>query len=378
MSQTSEQAIDEAVDRALAERRIVGAVVLVARDGEQVYRRAAGLADRETGRPMRPDTVFRWSSLTKPVIAATTMALVERGVLDLTSPVTRWLPGFRPALPSGERPEITVDHLLLHTAGLRYGFGDPTGAYPAAGISDGLDRTELTLAENVDRIASVPLLFPPGTGWAYSVGYDVLGAVIESATGRPLPDVVAELITGPLGLTAGFSLPRTAEPATPYVNGDPEPVRLDEAVPVPFDPRPLLMSPERIFDPGQFPSGGAGMAGTADDLMILLETLRSGGGPVLRPETVAEMLPSRTEREAQPGVTGGFGRGWAVVLDPTVEGSPLSAGSLSWGGVYGHSWAVDLERRITVVVCTNTTLEGMVGRFPAEVIAGATLPERRL
>ncbi|MFC7620429.1 serine hydrolase domain-containing protein [Microlunatus sp. GCM10028923] len=365
-------AVDAAIDAALAERRIVGTVVLIAEDGELAYRRAAGLADRETGRPMTEETWFRWSSLTKPITAATTMALVERGVLDLTSPITRWLPDFRPALADGTRPELTVDQLLLHTSGLRYGFGDPTGDYPAAGISDGLDRTTLTLADNLARIARVPLLFEPGTEWAYSVGYDVLGAVIESATGRPLPDVVAELITGPLGLSARFAVESGERLATPYADGVPEPVRLLEANPVPFgDLGVLRMSPERILDAGQFPAGGAGMAGPAGDLLSFLEAIRTGGGPILAAETVAGMLPSRIAREVAPGVTGGFGRGWSVIIDPAAEGSPLSAGSISWGGVFGHSWAVDLERGITIVSCTNTALEGMWGRFPAEVFAAA-------
>lgn len=367
------EAVDEAIERALTERRIVGTVVLIAKDGEIGYERAAGLADREAGRPMELDTVLRWSSLTKPVTAAATMALVERGVLDLTSPITRWLPDFRPALPSGEQPKITVDHLLLHSAGLRYSFGDPTAAYEEAGISDGLDLSSLTLAENLDRIAQVPLLFEPGTSWAYSVAYDVLGAVIESATGQSLPEVIGELVTGPLGMLARFALDSADGLASAYGDGDPEPVLLDESNSVLFNGLPLRMSPGRILDQDQFPAGGAGMAGTARDLMILLETLRTGGGSILRAETVAEMLPSRIPREVMPGVTGGFGRGWSVIVDPAAEGSPLSAGSISWGGVYGHNWAIDLERNLTIVSCTNTALEGMWGRFPAEVTAGAVV-----
>ncbi len=365
------EAVDEAIDAALAERRIVGAVVLVAQDGELRYVRAAGLADREAGAPMAVDTRFRWSSLTKPVTAATTMALVERGVLDLTSPITRWLPDFRPALPDGSRPVITVDHLLLHSAGLRYVFGDETGDYLAAGISDGLNLSRHTLAENVELIGRIPLQSEPGTAWNYSVAYDVLGAVIESATGRPLPDVVAELVTGPLGLSATFALDGAEGLAIPYQDGDPEPTLIQDDVPLSLEGLPLAMAPSRILDHDQFPSGGAGMAGTAQDLLILLETIRTGGGSILSAETVAGMLPSRISREVVPGVTGGFGRGWSVIVDPAAEGSPLSAGSISWGGVYGHTWAVDLERQLTIISISNTSLEGLFGRFPGEVIAGA-------
>jgi CubicO group peptidase (beta-lactamase class C family) len=111
-------ALDDALDRALAERRVVGAVVQVAREGEVVYGRAAGLADRESGSVMGDDTVFRLSSLSKPICTAAVMALVEQGVLALDEPVTSWLPDFRPRMPSGQQPTITVHHLLTHTAGL--------------------------------------------------------------------------------------------------------------------------------------------------------------------------------------------------------------------------------------------------------------------
>jgi CubicO group peptidase (beta-lactamase class C family) len=114
--------LDKAIDGAIAEQRIVGAVVLVARDGRLVCHRAAGLADREAGRALSEDGVFRLASLTKPMVAAAAMGLVEEGTLKLTDPVTKWLPGFHPALADGTQPVITVRHLLTHTSGLSYGF----------------------------------------------------------------------------------------------------------------------------------------------------------------------------------------------------------------------------------------------------------------
>jgi len=115
---TRAPAIDAAIDQALVDARIVGAVVLVARDGAIVYRRAAGLADRERGVPMREDAVFRLASLSKPLVTAAALRLVERGRIALADPVTRYLPDFRPALANGETPTITLRHLLTHTAGL--------------------------------------------------------------------------------------------------------------------------------------------------------------------------------------------------------------------------------------------------------------------
>src|SRR4249920_3743339 len=115
-------AIDGAIDSALAEKRIVGGVVLVMQDGAIVYRRAAGLADRERNVPMREDAVFRLASLTKPLVTAAALRLVELGKIALADPVTRYLPDFRPALPNGTVPVITLRHLLTHTAGLAYRF----------------------------------------------------------------------------------------------------------------------------------------------------------------------------------------------------------------------------------------------------------------
>ncbi len=132
-------AIDAAIGRALEEQRIVGAVVLIARDDNIVYRRAAGLADRERGTPMREHAVFRLASLTKPLVTAAALRMVELGRIALVDSVTKYLPGFRPALPNGETPEITLRHLLTHTAGLSYGFMQPPdGSYHRAGVSDGL------------------------------------------------------------------------------------------------------------------------------------------------------------------------------------------------------------------------------------------------
>jgi CubicO group peptidase (beta-lactamase class C family) len=130
------------VDTAVAEQRLVGTVVLVARDGKVVYHRAAGLADREAGRPMREDAVFRFSSVTKPFVSVAVMKLVEDGVLRLDDPVTRWLPDFKPKLADGTTPVITLRQLLNHTSGLTYGLAEkPSHPYHTLGVSDGIDNS---------------------------------------------------------------------------------------------------------------------------------------------------------------------------------------------------------------------------------------------
>ncbi len=162
--------IDAVIDAAIAENRVAGAVVLVSRDGESVYARAAGFADREAGKAMEIDTLFRLSSVSKMFVSVAAMVLVRKGKLSLDAPVTTWLPDFRPPSPDGEVQPISIRHLLTHTSGLGYGFFEPAdGPYHRAGVSDGMDLSDLTLDENVQRIGSVPLLFAPGMAWHYSL-----------------------------------------------------------------------------------------------------------------------------------------------------------------------------------------------------------------
>ncbi|BEO23165.1 hypothetical protein SMQC20_17490 [Serratia marcescens] len=188
---SSANAIDGAIEKALREKRLVGAVVLVAQGGEIVYRRAAGMADREAGKPMACNTLFRLASVSKPIVSTAALALMARGDMRLDDPVTRWLPDFRPRLADGTVPLLTLRHLMTHTAGLSYRFFQPEGGcYARLGVSDGMDEAALSLPENVRRIASAPLLAPPGAEWRYSIATDVLGAVIERASGLPLAQAV--------------------------------------------------------------------------------------------------------------------------------------------------------------------------------------------
>ena len=147
-------ALDAVILEAVSSGHIVGATVIAAKDGEIVYRRAAGFADRETRRPMTENEVCRLASMTKPIVCVTALALIDGGRLGLEDPVTQWLPEFRPKLPNGREPVITVRHLLTHTAGLTYGFLEAEdGPYHRLGVSDGLDHSGLSLEENLRRIA---------------------------------------------------------------------------------------------------------------------------------------------------------------------------------------------------------------------------------
>jgi CubicO group peptidase (beta-lactamase class C family) len=381
MTLSLQERLDDVVDRALAERRIVGAVVLVSHRGERAYERAAGLADREAGRPMALDTVFRFSSVTKPIVAASALVLAERGVLPLGAPVSRVLPRFRPKLADGRVPEITIGQLLTHTSGLSYGFLQPEGGpYLAAGVSDGMDQPDLPMEEELSRLAGVELFFEPGTAWNYSLSLDVLGAAMAAAAGKPLQAVLDETVLGPLGMSdTGFAAKDPSRLAKPYLDAQPAPRPMGDPDVSPFaELSGIRYSPSRILRPASFPSGGAGMAGTAGDALKLLEAIRAGGAPILSTATAAAALQNQIGElvVTTHGPGWGFGHIGAVLRDPQAAGSLLNPNTVSWGGVYGHSWIIDVDHETTVVSLTNTAIEGMAGVFPGELNAAVAAAVR--
>ena len=360
-------ALDGVLDKAIAERSIVGGVLLVSLHGQTVYSRAAGFADREARRKTQLDTIFRWASFTKPVLATLTLALAERGTISLEDPVTRYLPEFRPRLPDGQVPEIKVRQLLSHTAGLTYGLFEPhgEGPYHSAEVSDGMDQPGLSMEENLRRIASVPLKRAPGSGWEYSLGVDVLGAYLARAAQTSLPELVRKLVTGPVGaVDSDFTVNQRDRLAAAYADGAPEPVRMGDHHLVPFEAGAISFVPDRMFNPGSYPSGGAGMSGTAADFLRLLEALRNGGAPVLS-EASVKLLGTAKPGDFDIFIPGWkWPLGWSVLLDPSQTGTPQSAGTWRWGGVYGNSWFVDPARQLSVVLLTNTAIAGMIGALP--------------
>ena len=361
-------AVDQALDSALEQNRMVGAVVLVARDGTLIYRRAIGYADREAQIPMQENTLFRLSSLSKIFTTMAAASLVHQGKMNLDDPVTQWLPAFSPTLPNGDTATITIRQLMSHTAGLEYRFHEAeNGPYSQAGVSDGLDSSGISLEENLRRIASVPLFYEPGTAWRYSVATDVLGAVIARVNGTSLPQAMLSLVSGPLGLTdSGFVAMDPKRLAVAYRNADPVPVRIGENEAVRLGDGDIIFSPARILDPDAFPSGGAGMAASASDVLNLLEVVRTGGAPLIDGKFMRMINSNQIgAHRSSPGT--GFGLGWGVLIDPKEAQTPQSVGTLSWGGVYGHWWFVDPKKKLTVVILTNTAFEGLFGQLVTDV-----------
>ncbi|WP_256706517.1 serine hydrolase domain-containing protein [Paenibacillus sp. FSL R7-0337] len=364
--------IDKVIEQTLTDKRLAGAVIKVAVDGKLLYSRAAGFASRELKQPMREDALFRLASVSKPITSTAALVLVAQGRLPLDDRVDRWLPEFQPRLKNGKRAEITIRHLMTHTAGLTYRFfQEEGGSYAQAGVSDGMDQSGITLEENLKRLASVPLLYTPGTEWRYSIATDVLGAVIARVTGTTLNEAIDMLVTRPLGMKdTGFLAVEPQRLATVYADDVPglRPMKNPDRLDFVEGTAGFRLAPNRALDSTAYASGGAGMIGSAGDFLQLLETLRKGGAPLLPESLVREMTTNQIGDLSMPFWPGrGFGLGFTVLKDPAAADTAESLGTWRMGGTYGHSWFVDAKQRLSVVAFTNTALEGMSGPFTVDL-----------
>lgn len=367
------QRIDAALQSALDQKRLVGAVIAVMQDGELAHFKAYGQADREAGRAMKDDDIFRLASITKPIVTAAAMRMIELGKLKLDTPVTDFLPSFKPKLPDGSTPTITIRHLLTHTAGLSYDFLQPeAGPYNTIKVSAGIDG-DITMEENLERMVRAGLTFPPGAMWLYSMAIDVLGAVLAKIEGTDLEGVVQKYVGAPLGMKdTSFHVTDAGRLVQPYSNSLPEPVRIGDNFKQPFVPgcAPINLGTSRAFNRHAFQGGGGCMNGTAGEIVRFLDAVRAGGAPILSQETTQAMMSNQIGPLRvifDPTGNTAFGFGGSILLNPAASGSFLSPGTWQWGGVWGHSWHVDPTRKTTIVNLTNTTLEGMVGQVVRDV-----------
>lgn len=354
--------VDAAIDAALG-NRIVGCVVLVGREGKLAYTRAAGMADCEAGRAMQVSTLFRLASVTKPIVTSAALRMVDQGLLSLDDPVSRHLPYFTPQGPDGDRPDILIRHLMTHTSGLGYNLPED--------VSGGLNRPYVPLTENLRRLARQKLNFAPGTAWEYGMSIDVLGGVIAAINASTLAEAVARHVTGPLGMSdTGFGVTDPARLATPYADGAPPQPMTDPHDMPNGDGTFTRFSPSQIFRPDEPQSGGAGMAGSAGDVMKLLEAVLNGA--FLHSDTRARALSNQIgtlpRRDSDAGKR--FGLLGAVTQDPVAAGFPVPQGCVDWGGAWGHNWIIEPASRTTIVTMTNTVWQGCNGPFREE-IAGA-------
>jgi CubicO group peptidase (beta-lactamase class C family) len=279
MSQQRLARLTTAFNKEIADKKLPGVVMMVARKGKLVYSSALGLRDPKAADAMQTDTIFRIYSMTKPIVSVAAMLLVEDGALLLTDPVSKWLPPFKDlkvSTASGEvaldRP-MTVQDLLRHTAGLPYGELTQNATIKDALAKAGLvkpgviefDARDMTPAEQVERLSKIPLLYQPGTTWEYSLASDVLGRVVEAASGKRLGEFLSERIFKPLKMNdTAFWVPEASR------------ARLAEA----FEKDALAGTPIKLIDVSKAPgndSGGAGGVSTAGDYLRFAQMLANGG-----------------------------------------------------------------------------------------------------
>ena len=381
---TSRQAALDSALRQQVESGKVGAIaaLVVAADGTVLYQGAAGPREPGGREPVGPDSLFRLASMTKPITSVAVMQLVERGKVGLDDPVGRWLPEFRRlrvvtaedprrTVPATRQP--TVRDLLRHTSGLSYTFLNIPGVveeYRRLGVDDGLAAPDRGLWDNMRRLSRAPLAVQPGSAWRYSLSTDVLGAVVEKASGLPLDRYVAQNIAGPLGLRSlAFRVPdsergRMVTALYPDAAGVLRPMASPQVVPYPLSGGTWTADPNRAFSDRAYPSGGAGATATIGDYARFARMLLNGGTldgvTILKPETVAEMVRPQTGGHAinLRGAGNDFGFGFSVVTDSAAAKTLQPAGSYGWGGIYGTGFVVDPVNRLVFVAMTQTGVNG--------------------
>ena len=352
--------VTQLLERDVAAGIIPGAVALVARDGRIAYHEAFGYRDRAAGAPMERDSIFRIYSMTKPVFSVAAMALVEEGVLHPPQPISRHLPEFADMTIGVPRPDgsgydnvpaeraITLQDLLRHSSGLTYAFigaGPVKDAYKAAGLAS--FSLDMTVAEYSRRLARLPLLWQPGTTWDYGRSTDVLGALIESATGAPVDEFLRRRVFEPLGMTdTGFHAPEEDQGRIAEPQADPATGAVDDLIDVTRPPKML--------------SGGHGLVSTAGDYARFCQMLLNGGvldgQRILGRKTVeymtADHLGNAIDRNGTlylPGPGYGFGLGFGVRLAVGESAWPGSAGEFFWGGYAGTYFWIDPAERLVAV-----------------------------
>ncbi len=355
--------IDRALQRYVDTDRVAGIVALVMQDGQVVYEKAFGWADKEAGRRMTTDTIFRIASQTKALTSAAIMQLIEEGLLTLTTRVSTLIPTFAQTSVAvtkdgattnvpARRP-ITVRDLLTHTAGISYGTDAPVAAMyrekglgPAAGFGWYTADKDEPVCDTMERLGTLPFVAQPGESWVYGYNTDILGCLVEKASGKTLDAFIRERILTPLAMKdTQFFLPAAQKDrlAAVYASADGKYVRAPDGA---RGQGHYVDGPRRNF------AGGAGLLSTARDYARFLEALRRGGtldgARVLSPLSV--MLMS-TNQVGNLHSTAGLGFGLGFQTTDRFGANGMShEGAFGWGGAYGTNYRVDPSARLVMTL----------------------------
>jgi len=345
----------------------VSSAVLVGRDLVDVD--YAGWADKEAQIPLRPDHLFRVFSNTKLITSCAALLLFEEGRFQLDDPIEKFIPQLgnrrvlRPGATSIDDTEpatgsITIRQLLSHSSGLTYGLFDPGSVMFKAYQERRVLNPARTLADMIDTLAELPLVYHPGTSFEYSVATDVVGRLVESISGQAFDSFIQARILGPLGMAdTAFMVPEKDRGRfTAYYAGadlmDPMKPGLTRTDNAPWPGAYLRLEP--------WLSGGGGLVSTLPDMVALVRSLLPGGPTLLKPETIALMMTNQLAEGVwmRFPITGELvGRGYGLAGAVTVRPSPLahqdSAGEFWWGGVAGTQWWISPKANVAGLLMTQ-------------------------
>lgn len=357
--------ITKTVQKDIDDKRIAGAVTIVLRHGQVAYFKAQGMQDREAGKPMRNDSIFRICSMSKALTSTAVMILYEEGHFLLEDPVSKYLSEFKnpkvlvkPA--NGGEPytipathEITIRDLLRHTSGLTYQWNADLGPmYKEANVASGLLPYDGTIGDSVQRLAKLPLLFNPGEHWEYSLSVDVLGRLIEVVSGKSFDEFLRTRVLDPLGMKDTYffvpddKLDRLATAYTYYPEKG-----LNRFPDTPITEGTFTYSADYAHRaPKKLYSGGAGLNSTAMDYARFCQAMLQGGklgnARILSRKSVELMSHDQLGKIA-PDQAFGLGFGIEGVKTPLEElGTP---GSFSWGGFFYTTFSIDPKEDMIVI-----------------------------
>ncbi len=329
------------------EGHLPGFLTVVARRGKIVHFETIGMRDVEDNKPVEPDTIFRIYSMSKPITSVAVMMLYEEGHFQLGTPVSKFIPEFKNMEVYNEdqteiletEKEMTIKHLLMHTAGLTYGWGNKPvdERYKASKIFE----PNTTLVDMVKKLSDIPLVHEPGERWTYGVSVDVLGYLVEVVSGMPFEEFLQTRLFGPLGMVdTGFSVPpeKVDRYAALYRHNREEgqKQRVKDAP---------LANDEISF----FPSGGGGLVSTAADYMRFSQMLLNGG----ELDGVRILGKKTVELMRYPHHDDWFGLGFAVVTDKEPPNTLESVGNFSWGGAAATTFWIDPEEELIGLLMTQ-------------------------
>jgi CubicO group peptidase (beta-lactamase class C family) len=360
------QRMDALLDGYVNDGRIGGIVALVLRDGKPVYQHAVGWRDKEAGQKMTMDTIFRIASQSKALTSVAILSLMEEGKLTVNDRAGKWIPTFEKTSvltrveqsttwtsAVAKRP-ITIRDLLTHTAGINYGqqpefnsLYEPKGLGLAAGIGWYFADKDEPICTTMERLGTLPFEAQPGERYVYGYNTDVLGCIVEKASGVSLDEYIRSRITGPLGMSdTMFYVPAEKAGRLAVVYGSGPDGKIVKAPEGPRGQGHYVKGPRKSF------SGGAGLVSTARDYATFLEALRNGGAlgkaRVLSPHAVKLMTTNQIGDLKSPR---GLGFGYGFETHDRYGASGMSSvGSWGWGGAYGTWYRVDPEERLTIVL----------------------------